>query len=74
MPARIETHVNGERRIDVAMGPEPSPLAARCRSGADEPAQPLQHSAMPEDGIASQITAIAYQPVGVSQVLESQEV
>jgi hypothetical protein len=74
MPAGTEADVNGERRVDVAMWPQPSPLAARCRWGADEPAQPLQHSAMPEDGIAAQITAIAYQSVGVSQVLDSQEV
>jgi hypothetical protein len=74
VPARTEADVNGKRRFHVAMWSDPSSLAARCRSGADELAQPLQHPPMPEDGIAAQVTAIPYQSVGISHVLESQEV
>ena len=71
---RIEAGAEGRDGFECAMRPDPSRFAARCRWGPDEPAQSLEHPLMPESRVASQVTAVPDQPVGVAHILGSQEV
>ena len=72
--ARIQADVDGQGWLDLVVRTVSPTAAARRRGSPDEPAEPFEHPAMPQIGIASQIAALTDQAVGVADVLEAQQV
>jgi hypothetical protein len=68
---RVEAGIKAREGLDGAMWPDPSPFTADRSRRPDEPAQPLEHPALPQRRVPAQIAAVSNQSVGVPHVLES---
>src|SRR5262249_22641033 len=73
-PARVEASVERRDRLDGAVRPDPSPFTSPGRRGADGGEEPIQHPAMPQSRVGSEVAAVSDQPVSVSNILDPQQI